>query len=204
MTKILEYNFKCDLSPVQLWQYDDAEKLKKVIQNQQSFMDTNVYSFFNYLNSSVFNLADADGFGLSVWGALLGVPRPTYVDEGEVIQFSDEQYRLLLQARIYLLTFDGSARALNEFFKIMFPDLTVVIQDNGDMSVDIRVVQDVSPDVAVLFRSPFVETFLPRPSGVKYNVQIGEIDYTKIFGFEGMVDEYGNSVAGFDQGTFIQ
>lgn len=204
MTKVLEYNFKCDLSPVQLWQYDDAEKLKGIIQNQQSFMDTNVYYFYLYLQYFVFNLAEADEIGLSVWGSLLGVPRPTYDNEGTTVPFTDDQYRLLLQSRIYLLTFDGSARALNEFFHIVFPDLTVIIQDNGDMTADIRIVQNVSEDVAVLFRSPFVETFLPRPSGVKYNIQIGEIDYTKVFGFEGMVDEHGNSVAGFDNGTFLQ
>ena len=28
MTKVLDYNFDCDLSKVILWQYNDAEKLK--------------------------------------------------------------------------------------------------------------------------------------------------------------------------------
>ena len=87
---------------------------------------------------------------------------------------------------------------------MLFPDLTVIVRDNLDMTVDIQILQDVSPDVAVLFQSPFVETFLPRPSGVQYNVQIGNIDYTEIFGFEGMEDEHGDSVAGFDNGTFLQ
>ena len=204
MTQVLDYNFKCDLSKVILWQYNDAEKLKTIVKNQQQFMDINVDLFFEYLKQNVFNLVNADDIGLSVWGALLGVPRPTYDDGGVIKTFTDEQYKLLLRARIYLLTFDGSAKAVNEFFHMLFPDLTVIVRDNLDMTVDIQILQDVSPDVAVLFQSPFVETFLPRPSGVKYNVQIGNIDYTEIFGFEGMEDEHGDSVAGFDNGTFLQ
>ena len=203
MTKILEYDFNCDLSKVVLWQYDEATKLKTIVSNQQGFMDANVTGFFEYLKASVFNLANADEIGLSIWVALLGVPRPTYTDGGVTRTFTDEQYRLLLRARIYLLTFDGSARALNEFFHLLFPDLTVTVRDNLDMTVDIQILQDVPREVAVLFHNPFVETFLPRPSGVKYNVQVGNIDYTEIFGFEGMEDEHGNSVAGFDNGTFI-
>lgn len=204
MTKVLNYDFHCDLSKVILWQYDEAEKLKAIVDNQQYFMDANVEGLFDYLKHNVFDLANADSIGLSIWGALLGVPRPTYVEDGETKTFTDEQYKLLLRARIYLLTFDGSARAVNEFFHMLFPDLTVIVRDNLNMSVDIQILQDVSPDVAVLFRNPFVETFLPRPSGVRYNVQIGNIDYTQVFGFEGMEDEDGNSVAGFDQGTFVQ
>ena len=203
MTEVLNYGFHCDLSKVVLWQYDEAEKIKTIVKNQQNFMDINVEGFFEYLKQNVFNLANADSIGLSIWGALLGVPRPTYVDGGETKTFTDEQYKLLLRARIYLLTFDGSARAVNEFFYMLFPELTVTVRDNLDMTVDIQILQDVSEDVAVLFRNPFVETFLPRPSGVKYNVQIGNIDYTEVFGFEGMEDSNGNSVAGFDNGTFI-
>lgn len=203
MAKITNYNFNCDLSPVKLWQYSDAEKLKGIIANQQAFMDTNVKDFFENLRDNVFNLSNADAFGLSVWGSLLGVPRPSYVVGGEKVYFTDEQYRLLLRARIYLLTFDGSARALNEFFHILFPDLVVTVKDNGNMTADISVLNEVDPEIAILFHSPFVEIFLPRPSGVEYNMNTQQMDITEIFGFEGMTD--GNdSVSGFDNGVFAQ
>ena len=169
--KIANYNFKCDLKAVQLWQYNDAERLKGIIANQQKFMDENVKDFYENLRDNVFNLANANTFGLSVWGSLLGVPRPTYESEGQTVEFTDDQYRLLLRARIYLLTFDGSARALNEFFHILFPDLYVTVIDNGDMTADISVLNEVDPAITILFQSPFVEIFLPRPSGVAYNVE---------------------------------
>lgn len=202
--KVANYNFKCDLRPVQLWQYDDAEKLKGIIRDMQSFMDVNVKDFYENLRDNIFNLENANSFGLSLWGALLGVPRPVYEDDGVDVEFTDEQYRLLLRARIYLLTFDGSARALNEFFHILFPDLIVTVKDNGDMTAEISVLNEVDPAIAILFQSPYVEIFLPRPSGVAYNMNTVPTDYTKVFGFEGMTDENGNSVAGFDNGTFFQ
>lgn len=289
--KISNFDFYCDLNPVILWQYLDAEKLKALVANQQQFMDDNVGDFYTDFNRDVLNIETANTFGLEVWGALLQVPRPSapstimknyyayynsnvgyaYLDkpledivagvdlpyvydsqtqsmnvrgsitevtisgsvrrfgwqysesnwynmsrssnpandkqlpaEGPLVPFTDDQYRLLLRARIYLLTFDGSARALNEFFHILFPDLVVTITDNGDMTATISVLNEVDPEIAILFQSPYVDIFLPRPSGVAYNMSTGETDYTKVFGFEGMVDEDGNSVAGFDNGTFYQ
>lgn len=289
--KISNFDFNCDLNPLILWQYLDAEKLKGIIAGQQQFMDDNVGGFFTDFNRDVLNIETANTFGLGVWGALLGVPRPSapstimknyysyynssvgyaYLDkpledivagvdvpyvydsqtetmnvrgsitmvtisgsvrrfgwqysesnwynmsrssntandkqlpaEGPLVPFTDDQYRLLLRARIYLLTFDGSARALNEFFHILFPDLVVTITDNGDMTADISILNEVDPEIAVLFQSPYVEIFLPRPSGVAYNMATGATDYTKVFGFEGMTDSDGNSVAGFDNGTFYQ
>lgn len=202
--KIANFDFHCDLKPVILWQYLDAEKLKSIVGNQQDFMDENVEDFFTDFNKDVLNIETANSFGLGVWGALLQVPRPVYSSGGQTIEFTDDQYRLLLRARIYLLTFDGSARALNEFFSILFPDFTVVIKDNGDMTVDINILNELSPDMAILFHSPYVEIFLPRPSGVEYNIINSGVDYTKVFGFEGMVDQGGRSVAGFNNGTFYQ
>lgn len=202
--KISNFDFHCDLSQVILWQYLDAEKLNKIVNYQQAFMDENVEGFFSDFNRDVLNIETANSFGLGVWGALLQVPRPTYVSHGQRIEFSDAQYRLLLRARIYLLTFDGSARALNEFFHILFPDMIVTIKDNGNMTADISVLNEIDPEIAILFQSPYVDIFLPRPSGVAYNMTTSGTDYTKVFGFEGMVDQNQQSIAGFDNGTFYQ
>lgn len=201
--KVANYNFKCDLSPVKLWQYDEAEKLKGLVDNMQTFMDENVQGFYENLRDNVFNLENANSFGLSIWGSLLGVPRPTYTDGGVEVEFSDEQYRLLLRARIYLLTFDGSARALNEFFHIVFPDLIVSVKDNGDMTADISVLNEIDPAIEILFHQPYVSIFLPRPSGVQYNISTAPTDYTKVLTFEGQTDENGNSGGNFDNGVFF-
>lgn len=215
MVQILNFNTKYDLSPVILWQYQNAPKITGLVSYQQQFLDTAITEFWAALNRDFLDIRTCNADGLSMWGQLLQVPRPTYEKDGQTLEMSDEQYRLVLRARIYLLTFDGSARALNEFFYILFPDLDIQIVDNYDMTVDINILSKLPDDIAVLFQKPFVDTFLPRPSGVMYNINTA-VDYSRVFGFEGMVDKDGTSVAGFGPdddnfdpatspgGTFIQ
>ena len=285
MANVTNYDFDYDMSPVVLWQYNDAERLKAIIANEQAFLDENVSSFYKDFNRDVLNITTANTFGLNVWGILLGVPRPNkpgtilktfyaysggygfaYIDKpldettvgdpcyiydsqnntmtqqgsvsiikdessfywqrthgayalyhransrndkeievpGGLEPFTDDQYRLLLRARIYLLTFDGSARALNEFFHILFPDLQVTVTDNGDMTADISVLNEMDPEIAVLFQNPYAEIFLPRPSGVRYNTATTPLDLSKTFTFEGMTDENGDPGGNFDNGVFAQ
>lgn len=206
MAKITNYNFKYDLSPVILWQYSDAEKLKAIVEKQQDFLDKYITQWCSDYNSSILNISTADSYGLSVWGQLLQVARPSYINEqGATVEFTDDEYRVLLRAKIYLLTFDGSARALNEYFKILFPHLIVQVIDNQDMTASIIINEDSMTDAdKILFSSNFINLTMPRPSGVQYVSNTQKVDYTRIFGFEGMVDKKGNSVAGFgpDSGTF--
>ena len=193
--KTANYNFNIDLSKVILWQYDDAEKLKSLVNNEQQFMDTAVTQFWEDFNYNVFNLATCNTFGLELWGKLLGIARPTYLDGGVAVEYSDDQYRLVLQARIYLLTFDGSGAALNQFFKMLFPEYPVIITDNLDMTVTIGFVQEPTDEIKTILQN---ENFLPRPSGVEY-IMDWQTDYSKVFGFEGQTP-----TQGFDQGTFYQ
>lgn len=193
--KTANYNFQQDLSKVILWQYDDAEKFKALVAGEQEFMDTAVTQFWDDFNKNVFNLSTCNTFGLELWGKLLNVARPTYISHGVTHEYTDEQYRLVLQARIYVLTFDGSAKALNQFFKMLFPDYPVTIVDNLDMTVDISFTTEPEDELKIVLSD---ENFLPRPSGVQYNLN-WSVDYTQIFGFEGQTP-----TEGFDNGTFIQ
>jgi hypothetical protein len=193
--KTANYNYQQDLSKVILWQYNDAEKFKAIVDNEQAFMDVAVTQFWEDFNHNIFNLATCNTFGLELWGRLLGVARPTYLEQGVEHEYSDEQYRLVLQARIYLLTFDGSGYSLNKFFKMLFPEYPVIITDNLDMTVTIGFVQEPTEEIKTIFQD---ENFLPRPSGVEY-IMNWQTDYSKVFGFEGQTP-----TQGFDQGTFYK
>lgn len=195
MAKITNYNFDYDMSQVILWQYGDATRLKTIVANEQQFMDESVSGFYKDFNADVLDITTANTFGLSIWGQLLGVPRPA--------GFTDDQYRMLLRARIYVLTFDGSAKALNEFFHILFPSAVVDIKDNGDMTATITFISGLDPEYSILFQNPYVETFLPRPSGVEYITNLAPIDYSKILTFEGQTYNNGETGGNFDNGVFI-
>lgn len=218
--QVSNFNFQCDLSPVLLWQYLEAENLKSLVDFQQVFMNTAVDDFIKEFDKSFLNISTASTNGLALWGRLLNVGRPVYEKDGNIVEFTDEQYRVVLRAQIYLLVFDGSAKALNHFLKILFPNLPIVIVDNYDMTVSINILKnedEISEEEKVLLDYLFkpysatggLDTYslsLPRPSGVKYIMNYN-IDYSKTFGFYGQTytteqDEQ-ERMPGFDNGTFI-
>lgn len=214
--KVSNFNFQCDLSPVVLWQYLEATKFRGLVDYQQKFMDVAVRDFIDEFDKSFLNIATADTNGLVLWGRLLNVGRPVYEKDGVITEFTDEQYRVVLRAAIYLLAFDGSVKALNQFFKMLLPNLPILIVDNYDMTVSFNVLrdkEDVDEWEQVLLDylfSPVGDRFaiaLPRPSGVRYDLNYN-IDYSDIFGFEGQTFRNDNneqqSVQGFDNGTFYQ
>lgn len=180
--KVANYNYQQDLSKVILWQYDNTTNFKGLVDKEQEFMDENVTQFWQNFNRNIFNLATCNTFGLELWGKLLNVARPTYIDHGVEYEYNNDQYRLVLQSRIYVLTFDGSAKALNTFFSMLLPEYPVIITDNYDMTVDISFYEEPPAELKIVLSD---EDFLPRPSGVQYNMN-WSTDYSKVFGFEGM------------------
>lgn len=186
--KTANYNYQQDLSKVILWQYTNAEKFKGLVAGEQAFMDEAITKFWDDFNKNVFNLTTCNTFGLELWGKLLNMARPVYTIGGVTYEYIDEQYRLILRAKIYALTFDGSARALNQFFKMMFPNDIVTIIDNYDMTVNINFANEPTDDVKAVLVN---DDFLPRPSGVRY-IFSWQDDYAYIFGLEGMTHKVNN------------
>lgn len=205
MPQVTNFNFECDLSPVIWWKLTDATRFKGLVKSQQEFLNAAIRDYWKFFNEKFLNINTANSDGLSMWGRLFNVPRPVYTDsEGNQHEFTDDQYRLLLRARIFLLTYDGSTRSLNKFFKLLFPDSQIVVEDNYNMTVTITFVTALKPEYEILFKTPFLEIFLPRPSGVEYITNLTPPDWSKIFGFEGQQTPDGSSVTGFDQGTFYE
>ena len=190
--QITNFNFKCDLSPLVLWQYLDAAKLRGIFDAQGDFLENNITTFWKDYNDSVFNLRTADSFGLTVWGLLLNQPRPLYSDD---TPFSDEDYRTWLLAQVFNLTFDGTERSLREFLNDVFPDIEFSITDNGDMSVNIKVLNegDMTEAQKALLRHL---NFLPKPAGVEYTFDGWGVDYSRTFGFDGQTYQ-GKQLEGF-------
>lgn len=182
--KTANYNYQQDLSKVILWQYSDAEKLKAIVDSEQEFMDNAVTKFWEDFDENIFRLSTCNTFGLELWGKLLNVARPVH----NGVEYTDEQYRLVLQARIYVLTFDGSAKALNRFFGLLLPEYPVVITDNLNMSVSFNFATEPPAEIKMLFED---EYFLPRPSGVRYEFNWA-VDWRTIFGFENMKSDNKN------------
>ena len=189
---ITNFDFEYDYSPLILWQYTDAEKLKALVEKQSEFMLKNVTGFWADYNENVFNLRTADSFGLDVWGLLLGQARPTYSNDEP---FDDNDYRTWLLARVFALTFDGTEKSLRYFLNTVFPDIEFSITDEGNMSINIKVLNEgeLTPAQKALIKHA---SFLPKPEGVEYTFEGWGVDYSRVFGYEGQTFE-GDQLPGF-------
>lgn len=190
--RITKFDFHNDYSPLILWQYLEAEKLKGIVDNQSEFSDKYIRDFWDDYNTNVFNLRTADSFGLSVWGILLNQPRPLYTD---LTPFSDDDYRTWLLAQVFNLTFDGTEKSLRHFLNDIFPNIEFSITDNGDMTVNIKVLNEdeLTNAEKALIKHP---NFLPRPTAVDYTFDGWGVDYSRTFGFEDQTFE-GDQLPGF-------
>lgn len=175
-----------------LWQYDNAPKLKSLVQACQDEFDGNVQDFWDNFYTNIFNLDTANSFGLAVWGICLGVERPKYEYQGQEYLYSDDMYRLFLKAQSIIFSNNGSIAQFNKYMNLLFPNKPIKINDNLDMTI--RVVFYYTPTAEEWFviNNP---DFLPRPSGVEIELVIIAPD--KVFGFDG------SGLSGFDQGTFF-
>ena len=163
-----------------LWQYNKAEKLKALIQECQDEFDGNVEDFWNDFYTNIFNIDTANNFGLTVWGILLGVERPTYTDGTGTHYYSDDMYRLFLKSRILMFQMDGSVYQINRYVNYLLPDKPIYVIDNYDMTMSINYYYSPTPEEWQVLNNP---DFFPRPSGVM--IQFKSLDPTEIFGFNG-------------------
>lgn len=191
MTQIADFNYKYDYSPVLLWQYSNAPNLRKIVENEQAFVDTAITQFKDAFDKDIFNIKTCDANGLDLWGRILGVQRPVVQD----VQLNDYQYRLLLQSRLSVLIWDGSAFGLTKIIKSLFPDAVFKITDKLDMTVNIDFAGGLTEEQETVLRlgyndattGEYVYTFLPRPAGVNYDINFDDTWATTL-GFDGMTE----------------
>ena len=189
MTRVVNFNYQYDYSPVVLWQYSEAKNIKGIVDNAQRFLDTAITQFQREFDRKIFNLDTCDANGLDLWGRLLRVQRP--IIDGE--QATDSQYRLLLKVRFAVLTWNGSCYGLTSIIKKLFPTALFKVTDNLNMTASIEFEGGLNPvqaDILSLgyedsLTGTFVYTFFPRPAGVSYDMSISG-QWTRILGFEGM------------------
>lgn len=193
-------NFKYDYSPLVLWQYSDATRLKQIIGYEQKFLDTAVTQFRDEFDNNIFNIDTCDANGLELWGKILQINRP--IVDGDY--FTDEQYRLLLKSRLFAIRWDGSGYGLSTLIRSLFPNVIFRItdcppdeNDNPEyMTVNIDFASGLTPAQEAVLRmgyldedtGEFVYTFLPRPAGVQYNISFSS-DWATTLGFAETITE---------------
>lgn len=192
-TRVQEIDYSVNLLRALLWQDNRAPKLTEVLQQKQTWYDTNVSTFWEDWVRDVFDIRTANEFGLAVWAIILGVPtsavlpptsKPNFGFGGfnknfnrgnfgsktsTVVGLTLEQKRILLRLRYFKLTCKPTVPFINRGLKAILGDQgSVYVLDANDMSF-VTYVFGFQPNSALEF---VLQNFdiLPRPAavGVRY------------------------------------
>lgn len=150
---------------------------------------------FERFYSLVWNVESAEGYGLDVWGRIVGVQRVLHIPIGGYLGFdqatdaetfgegiwyghgtstqnyalADSAFRTLILAKAALNITDGSIASTNSILMALFPGYgNCYVRDNLDMSITYVFGATLSPvDSAIVFQSGV----LPRGAGVSFTVE---------------------------------
>lgn len=189
--RVQPFSQSVNVLPSILWQYENADKLVRLIQSQQAWIDENQNKFWSDWFRDVFDVDTANSFGLSVWARILGInlavtTTPTVGntswgfganrrnfgngnfgrDRDGQISLSLDQQRLVIKLRLAQIIVRPTAYYINEMLEAVLntDDRKVYAYDTLDMEYVVYVF-DFAPDSQLRF---ILENYdlLPRPSGV--------------------------------------
>ncbi|GGN49291.1 hypothetical protein GCM10011349_19780 [Novosphingobium indicum] len=182
-----------DARQVLLSQYANSPILVALIGALNEAVD--MQERFNDFYDNVWNVDTAVGFGLDIWGRIVGVSRALYVSDQDYLGFSestenfpfgegifygggnltpnyklsDDAYRRLIMAKAALNITNGSIPAINAILRALFPEHgNVYVRDNNDMTMTYVFGAALSKvDYAIVSQSGV----LPKPVGVSFTVE---------------------------------
>ena len=202
-------------------QYQNSTKFMSWLEANLGYLDVLFDSFYNN-GTDVFDIDVAVGDQLDVLGVIIGRSRivdfdlnysfyllqeggdrillegsPSFLQLEDSIDshtsiLQDEDYRILLKAKIVRNNWKGRVQDLYDIFSILFPDIGIVIKDNQDMSMTIGLFGDMSDVTRELITRGYV---VPKPMGVLINYFFGTLP---VFGY----DFYDSKVAGYNEGNW--
>lgn len=115
-----------------------------------------------------FDLNEAIGTQLDRLGDIVGRIRILqFQPENQSAKLNDENYRLIIKAKILQNQWAGTIEDMATLFKQVFPDMRLQIIDNQDMSIEIQVT-GLRDDLQLqLLNSGYV---IPKPEGVRIKI----------------------------------
>ena len=189
------------ISPFNVWdtiisQYSNSEILCHLIVNFAQYVDqtANMDAFFDL----VWNVDTAQGYGLDVWGRIVGVSRTLQVPTGSYFGFSgpsgesgdpfnisvfysgatltsnyllsDDAFRLLILAKALANISDGSIPSINQLLLNLFPGRgNCYVTDDGSMAMTYTFEFELTPvETSIVYQSGV----LPKPVGVSATVVV--------------------------------
>src|SRR6185312_13821238 len=115
-------------------QYANSPTLLQLVQNIETYLDQtiNFAQFYAY----IWNVATAVGFGLDIWGKIVGVGR-TILVEGTVTILGDDDYRTLVLTKALANILATTAPSFNQLLSNLFPGQRCYVTDLGNMQMGV-------------------------------------------------------------------
>lgn len=182
-----------DITPTILSQYANSPTLLALLESMNAYLDpgADIDAFYNL----VWNVDTARGWGLDVWGRIVGVRRVLDVQQSDVFGFeeatpgsttfgegifysggptsgnvalSDTAYRKLILTKALANICDGSIPAINRVLMLLFEGRgDCYVTDGNDMTMTYTFTFVLTPvERAIVLLS----NALPRPAGVASTV----------------------------------
>jgi hypothetical protein len=178
------FKLPTDLLQNVTWQYDNAQSLKSLISQKETWYNENLNAFWKKIVDDFLNISTATDWGLDLWGKALHVPR-IYNVNGTQTTLSQELYRRLVLGKLQLIHSNGTVPEINKYLNFIFKDhstetTNAYVKDQLDMTV--YYVLNFTPndeELALIYS----REFLPTPAGVEDKIYI--LDQSIIFGFDG-------------------
>lgn len=183
-------------------QYGNSATITQLVRNMNESLDprADFDTFFSY----VWNVETAQGFGLDIWGRIVGVDRTLNVPADTpnpgmfpftpgVVTLTDSQFRTVILVKALANITNGTATDLNQLLSNLFAGRgRCYVQDMGAMSLRFTFEFFLEPFEYVIITQTGVA---PRPAGVLATVL--QSDPSQTFGFAEAIQ-----FQPFDQGTF--
>lgn len=202
-------------------QYANSPTIVQLVKNMNEYVDprADIDGFFDY----VWNVTTAQGFGLDIWGRIVGISRellipasPLYFGFGEATpgaypfdqqpfydgtppatqtyRLADDAYRQLILTKALANISATTGPAINQLLQNMFAERgRCYVNDLGGMALRYVFEFDLTPYEFAIMTQSGA---LPRPAGVLTSLFQSALP---LFGFS----EAGASAAPFGQGVFV-
>ncbi len=153
-----------DIDATVISQYANSPILLALVHNMEVYFDqnANMAQFYSY----VWNVLSAVGFGLDIWGRIVGIGRALMVS-GIVITLDDEQFLPLILAKALANIISTTIPALNQLLQNLFTGQRAYVQDLGNMQMSYIFEFILTPLQFAIVNNSGI---FPHPAGVQSNV----------------------------------
>lgn len=190
-----EDDVRTEFMPFIQSQYSASVRIISILKSCREHIlpDADIVSFFD----KIFNVATATGYGLDIWGNIVGVSRfvTDWQDDSTVYTLTDEAFKRVIYFKAAANVMDSTLYSMNYLLSALYPEYNCYVRLSSSYQADEDgIYHDTNPmvieyvffdtELTDLEKSIFVYVGdFNRGAGVQFS--LSEYRYDDLFGFVG-------------------